>query len=83
MEKKYCNICGAEMLIQKITPTKTYRITEVGNIERDDNNYFHHPNNDDSYFIAICSDDMEHTQAEDVYDEWVEIFENELRKKGE
>jgi len=80
MKKRYCHVCGSEMLIQKITPTKTFRITEEGEIVRDDNNL-----SDETYLIAVCSNDTTHTEEEDeVYEDWLTVFElNNLSHKKE
>jgi len=86
MNRRYCYECGSELLIRKITPTKTFRITaRGGGIVREDNNKAFHPNNDDPYFVAICSEDAEHMDGDKfgVNAEWIETFEEEIKRQGE
>jgi hypothetical protein len=60
MKKMFCQECGAEILIEYCTPSKTWRMKENGEFERDDPQ----PRfGDNPEFNFFCSEDREHILA--------------------
>jgi hypothetical protein len=80
LECKKCPECGAEIVFQYVTPSRSYRI-ENGEIVRDD--AWTGPGYDDSYFHFRCSDDSEHDiECNDKLAEWCNEVEFQFKEKG-
>jgi len=78
-ERKSCGTCGAEILIAYVTPEKVFRIDDLGNFVREDNNDAFLPEGDSSTVEFICSNDREHAIDEDKILDWLTTVEEAFR----
>ena len=80
LENKKCPECGGDIVIQYITPTKSYRI-ENGKFVRDD--AWIGEGYDDSYLCFICSQDMAHEiePYDDLINGWMIQTEEKFIKE--
>ncbi len=78
LSKKYCPICGEEIVFDYTVPTKSFRIDENGAIIRDDNNETDAPR-----FRFYCGNDSEDDIGitKDLLD-WEITVEEQFRKTG-
>jgi hypothetical protein len=78
LEHMFCPVCGEEMVFDYITPTKSFRLGENGEIVRDDNNL-----SDKPYVEFYCSGDREH-DVEDTKKAniWREAVEFDFYERG-
>ena len=77
LEKRYCTVCFDEVLIQYITPEKTYRIDDNGEVVREDNNI-----SDAPYIEVRCAANKYHEiGVSPALITWVEEAEKIIKKK--
>jgi len=70
-----CDICGSEIDLHYITPTKIFRVNEEGKLVRDDNN------EDTPNVEFLCSEDLEHDfEPTQKYLDWSSEIEREFYK---
>jgi hypothetical protein len=82
MKKKYCQICGGEIVFHYETPTKVFRI-EGETLVRDDNNLLDKPE-----LNPYCSNDKEHyikSEYNQAYNlelnKWIDLIETYFKEK--
>ncbi len=80
MKNKYCEECGAEIVLQYVTPNKSFRIKD-GEIIRDD--AWTGAGYDDSYVYFRCSNDSEHDISMTIeMDKWMEDIKYEFKRQN-
>jgi len=82
MEKRFCKICGNEILIQEITPTKTFRIKDDEFIREDNNSAFFDMGYN-TFIQFVCSYDTQHIIVSNKTDivSWMKYIEDEFNKR--
>jgi hypothetical protein len=78
LKQMFCKECGAEIVLDYTTPSRSFRLNENGVIERDDNNLSDKPS-----IIFYCSNDREHNIGEGKeFDIWADSIEFEFYERG-
>lgn len=81
LDQKFCPVCGGEIVFDYVTGTKSFRIDEMGNIVRDDNNDA--IEGDDPRLEFYCSEDKEHDLGDSADQmDWEQQVEQEFKDKG-
>jgi len=81
-EKRYCEVCGGEILIAYVRPEKVFRIDESGDFAREDNNDVFCPDGDNPTVKFICSNDREHKIGEEKILDWMTTVEEAFLDSG-
>ncbi len=77
MKKRFCPVCGGEILFHYETPTKVFRI-ENGTLFREDNVLYDIPE-----LKPYCSNDKTHILDKDLdFWQWVDSVEMFFKDKG-
>jgi len=68
-----CRICGDNIIIKYITPTKTFITDENNRFKRYDNNIIIEPDGDNPYLQFGCESDFEgHDISTTEVNEWID-----------